>query len=249
LKLIWVNKMKEEILLQLNNVSVRYGGVKALESVNATIDEGEIVALIGPNGAGKSTILKAVFGLAPMYSGKILWHGISFVPVSYESVYKGITFVPQGRRVFTDLTVEENLEVGGFIIREKTELQRRIKEVMGIFPVLNHKKRMKSGKLSGGEQQMLALARGLMVDPKILLLDEPSLGLSPKIIKEVFAKIKEININRKTSIMIVEHNIKSLFEIADRVYVLDKGNIVAEDVPEKIIESNILEKVFTAKGV
>lgn len=241
--------MKEEILLQLQNVSVNYGGVKALASVDVAFDEGEIVALIGPNGAGKSTVLKAIFGLAPIAHGKALWHNISFKPIPHESVDMGIAFVPQGRRVFSDLTVKENLEIGGFTIRDKSDLQRRIKEIMEIFPVLNRKKNMKSGKLSGGEQQMLALARGLMVDPKVLLLDEPSLGLSPKLIKESFAKIKEININHNTTIVIVEHNIKSLFEIVNRVYVLDKGVIVAEGTPREIENSNILERVFTAKGV
>ena len=239
--------MRKETLLQLKDIAVHYGGVRALDGVDVSLDEGEIVALMGPNGAGKSTILKAIFGLAPISNGSVRWHEKEFKPVSYEVVEKGIAFVPQGRRVFTHLTVEENLEMGGFMVKDKKELKRRIGEVMETFPVLNHKRKSKSGALSGGEQQMLALARGLMADPKVLLLDEPSLGLAPKIVKEVFRKIKEINERHKTAIMVVEHNIKSLLEVASRAYVLDKGRVVAHGPSKKIGESNILEKIFTGK--
>jgi branched-chain amino acid transport system ATP-binding protein len=241
--------MEKEILLQLQNVSVHYSGVKALDGVDISLDEGEIVALMGPNGAGKSTILKTIFGLAPIHSGKVLWHEKEIKPISYEVVQRGIAFVPQGRRVFSHLTVEENLEIGGFIVGNKQELKKRIAEVMETFPMLKQKRRTKAGTLSGGQQQMLALARGLMPDPKILLLDEPSLGLAPKIVKEVFAKIREINEKHKTTIMVVEHNIKSLLEIAHRAYVLDKGKVVAKDISQKLLESGVLERVFVGKTV
>ena len=247
-----------ETLLQLKNISVHYGGVKALDGVNFELDEGEIVALMGPNGAGKSTILKAIFGLAPIDSpclpdrqaaggGQIFWHGKILKPVPHQVVGLGISFVPQGRRVFSHLTVAENLEMGGFAVKDKKELRRRMTEVIETFPVLGRKQKMKSGALSGGEQQMLALARGLMTDPKVLLLDEPSLGLAPKIVKEVFAKIKDINERHKTAIVIVEHNIKSLLEIVHRGYVLDKGKVVAEDTASRLLKSDILEKVFLGK--
>jgi branched-chain amino acid transport system ATP-binding protein len=241
--------MQKEILLQLQNISVHYGGVKALDGVDLSLDEGEIVALMGPNGAGKSTILKTIFGLAPIHSGKVLWHEKPFEPISYQVAQKGISFVPQGRRVFNHLTIEENLEIGGFVLQDNKELKRRIEEVMEVFPVLRRKRGVKAGTLSGGEQQMLALARGLMTDPKVLLLDEPSLGLAPKIVKEVFAKIKEINERHKTAIMIAEHNIRSLLEIAHRAYVLDKGKIVAKDTSQKLLESDVLEKIFMGKTV
>lgn len=241
--------IKKEILLQLKNISVHYGGVKALDGVNLELDEGEIVALMGPNGAGKSTILKVIFGLVPLVSGKILWHKKEIKPITYEVVQMGIAFVPQGRRVFSHLTVEENLEIGGFIVANKKELKRRIEEVLDIFPVLKRKLKLKAGILSGGEQQMLALARGLMVDPKILLLDEPSLGLAPKVVKEVFNKIKEINERHKTTILVVEHNIKSLLNIVDRGYILDKGKIVAQATANELRESDILQKVFMGKLV
>ncbi len=242
-----ISSMQKEILLQLKDISVPYGGVKALDGVSVALDEGEIVALMGPNGAGKSTILKAIFGLAPIESGKVLWHAKKVLPVSHEMVKRGIAFVPQGRRVFTNLTVRENLEIGGFVIKDSKIIKERIERVLAIFPDLKKKLKAKSGTLSGGQQQMLALARGLMTDPKVLLLDEPSLGLAPKIVKEVFAKIKEINEKHKTTIMVVEHNIKSLLNIADRAYVLDKGKIVTEDTSKKLLESDILEKVFMGK--
>lgn len=241
--------MEKEILLQLHNVSVHYGGIKALDGVDISLDEDEIVALMGPNGAGKSTILKTIFGLAPIHSGKVLWHEKEIKPVSHEVVQRGISFVPQGRRVFSHLTIEENLEIGGFVVSDKKELKRQIAEVMEIFPVLKQKRKSKAGTLSSGQQQMLALARGLMTEPKVLLLDEPSLGLAPKIVKEVFIKIKEINEKHKTAILVVEHNIKSLLDISSRGYVLDKGKIVAKDTSQKLLESNILEKIFIGKSV
>lgn len=239
--------MQKEILLKLENVAVHYGAVKALDGVDINIDEGEIVALMGPNGAGKSTVLKAIFGLAPTHSGKVLWHEKVINPIPHQIVNMGIAFVPQGRRVFSHLTVEENLEIGGFIIKDKNEIKRRKEEIMDFFPVLKEKRNSKARTLSGGQQQMLAIARGLMIEPKVLLLDEPSLGLAPKIIKEVFEKIKEINEKHKTAIMIVEHNIKSVFEIAHRGYILDKGKIVLNGDAKKLSQSDVLKKVFMEK--
>lgn len=233
-----------EVLLQLKNISVHYSGVKALNDVSIEVDEGEIVALMGPNGAGKSTILKTIFGINKITSGKILWHGKPIIPITHEMVNLGISFVPQGRRVFKYLTVDENLEIGGYTVKNNSEVKRRKEELMEIFPVLKNKRKQKSGSLSGGQQQMLAIARGLMTEPKILLLDEPSLGLSPKMVKEVFTKIREINERHKTAIVIVEHNLKTLLEIVHRAYVLDKGKIVAKDTGKNIINSDILEKVF-----
>lgn len=239
--------MKKEILLQLNNIQVHYGGVKALDDATVKIDDGEIVALMGPNGAGKSTILKAIFGLAPIQSGKVIWEGSEIKLKSHEIVELGISFVPQGRRVFKHLSVYENIEIGGHAIKNKEVLKERIEEVLEIFPALKQKLHEKSGHLSGGQQQMVALARGLITDPKLLLLDEPSLGLAPKIVKEVFAKIKEINEKRNTAIIVVEHNIKSLLEIVSRAYVLDKGKVVSEGEAKDFLHSKILEDVFMGK--
>ena len=234
-------------LLQLHDVCVRYGGVKALENVSISLYEGEIVALMGANGAGKSTILKAIFGLVPIHSGYIAWKGKALRPISHRVARLGIAFVPQGRRVFARMSVEENLEIGGFMLSGRQEIRGRMEEVMRLFPVLQKKRTMLSGKLSGGQQQMLALARGLMACPKVLLLDEPSLGLAPKVVKEVFAKIKEINETQKTSIMVVEHNIKSLLAIADRAYLMDKGKIVVHGTSQELLKNDILSRVVMGK--
>lgn len=232
-----------ETLLELHKLAVSYGGIRALDRVDLSIDEGEIVALMGPNGAGKSTVLKAIFGLVP-HTGSILFHGKKFQPLPHEVVLGGIAFVPQGRRVFSDLTVRENLDIGGWFITNKHERRRRIDEIMDLFPALKTKQRERSGTLSGGQQQMLALGRGLMANPQLLLLDEPSLGLSPKMVKEVFAKIREINERHTTAIMIVEHNLSSLFTIAHRAHLLDQGAVVMEGKPQTIVESGALARVF-----
>lgn len=241
--------MSRELLLQLNNVTVQYGGVTALDGTSVSIDEGEVVALMGPNGAGKSTILRAIFGLAPVTEGEVRWEGHAFTPVPHEVVDRGIAFVPQGRRVFSNLTVEENLEMGGIKVRETRLVRERISELYELFPVLKQKRKEKSGSLSGGQQQMLAIARGLMTDPKVLLLDEPSLGLAPKVVKEIFALVKEINERRNTAVVIVEHNIKSLLTIATRGYILDKGRVVTEGAPDELVSRGTLEKVFTGAAL
>ncbi|OGM95104.1 hypothetical protein A2524_03390 [Candidatus Wolfebacteria bacterium RIFOXYD12_FULL_48_21] len=239
--------MQNEPLLQLKNVSVHYGGVHALDGVDIDIHEGELVALMGPNGAGKSTVLKAIFGITPLHAGHIIWRGEKVIPVPHKMARKGVAFVPQGRRVFQSLTVEENLDIGGIIVKDKDERHARKHDVMELFPVLKRKRNMKSGMLSGGEQQMVALARGLMIDPKVLLLDEPSLGLAPKIVKEVFEKIREINEVKHTAIIVVEHNIRSILDIAQTAYVLDKGKIAVGGDADVIAKSDILGKVFLGK--
>ena len=186
-------KQKQETLVQLRDISISFGGVHALSHVSVDLDEGEIIVLMGPNGAGKSTVLKSMFGIYTRDDGDILWHNQQVEPVPYEMVTRGISYVPQGRQIFRSLTVRENLEMGGITLSNRSLLRERIAEVLKIFPDLTNKLNDRSGSLSGGQQQMLAIARGLITDPKVLLLDEPSLGLSPKLVKEVFAKIKEIN--------------------------------------------------------
>lgn len=234
-------------LLSAEHIHVNFGGVKALNGATIEIGEREIVALMGPNGAGKSTVLKAIFGLVPRESGKVFWRGERIDLKAHEIVELGISFVPQGKRVFKNLTVYENIEIGGHGIKSAKVLKDRIEEALDIFPALRAKLKQNAGQLSGGQQQMVALARGLVTDPKLLLLDEPSLGLAPKIVKEVFEKIKEINQKRGTSIVVVEHNIKSLLEVTDRAYVLDKGTVVATGPGSQFLNSDILEKVFMGK--
>ncbi len=233
-----------EVILEMKGVSAHYGGVRALHAVDITLGHGEVLALMGPNGAGKSTVLKTIFGLAAFDAGEIIWRGRPLRPVVHRMVAEGIVLVPQGRRVFGHLTIDENLEIGGFVIKDRDELRRRIDSALEFFPALKARRKTQAGTLSGGGQQMLALARGLVSNPKVLLLDEPSLGLAPKVIKEVFAKIREINEASKTAIMVVEHNLKSLFDIVHRGYVLDKGRVVAEESSEGLRDSDILERVF-----
>jgi branched-chain amino acid transport system ATP-binding protein len=234
-------------LLATRGVAVHYGGVRALDGVDVTLWDGEIVALVGPNGAGKSTVLKAMFGLAPLDRGTVSWRGEVFEPAAYRSVRMGISYVPQGRRVLRQLTVEENLEIGGFSVKDKREVRRRIAHMLETFPILQRKRAEKAGTLSGGQQQVLAIARGLMTEPQALLLDEPSIGLAPKAVKEVFGEIAQINRRHGTAIVVVEHNLASLLEIAHRAYLLDKGRVVAMDGAEALIKSDALERVFMGK--
>lgn len=234
------------LLLELKNVSAGYNDTKIIHDISLYIDEGEIVALMGPNGAGKSTILKAIFGLIS-HTGNILLEGekINLTPSSF--VKMGVAYVPQGRRVFNNLTVEENLEIGGFALNDKKECARRAEHLMCLFTILHTKRAEYADSLSGGQQQLLSIARGLMMKPKLLLLDEPTLGLAPKVVKEIFKTIKDINQDQKTSIIVVEHNLHSLLPIADRAYVLANGKIVASDTGPAIAKSDILERVFMGK--
>jgi branched-chain amino acid transport system ATP-binding protein len=236
--------MRQETQLRLENIYVHYNGVKALNGISLHLKKGEIVALMGPNGAGKSTILKAIFGLAPIETGTVFCHEEQIAPQPYKVAKLGIAFVPQGRRIFRHLTVLENMEMGGVMIRDKNTIKARLGEMMGIFPALSVKKHAKAGVLSGGEQQMLAIARGMIMNPGVLLLDEPSLGLSPKMVKEVFQKIGEINRKHKTTIMVVEHNIRSVLDISSRIYILDKGKIAFEGPSGALLRNNALSKIF-----
>lgn len=236
-----------EPILELKDISTYYGGLKALDSVSLHLHAGEMVALMGPNGAGKSTVLKALFGLVGLHAGEVVWKAEKITPVTHQMVKRGVAFVPQGRRVFTHLTVEQNLEIAGEVVNTGAPVKERIAEVMKFFPELQKKRKAKSGTLSGGQQQMLALGRGLMCEPEVLLLDEPSLGLSPKIVKEVFAKIKEINQQKGMAIMIVEHNLKSLLEVVDRAYVLDKGKLALEETAENLRKGDTLQNILVGR--
>ena len=236
----------KENLLELKDATVQYGGVTALADAAISLDEGEIVALMGPNGAGKSTVLKALFGLAPLQRGAVLLHGKKLSPIPYEMVAHGISYVPQGRQVFKGLTVYENLELGGYALPNKKDLTRNIEATLDIFPDLRKKLHAKASMLSGGQQQMLAIARGLVSDPRALLLDEPSLGLSPKLVKEVFALIKEINQRRKIAVLIVEHSIKSVLGVANRAYVLARGRVALHKKDGETVRDDELEKIFLA---
>ena len=235
------------VLLELVDLSVHYGAIVALDEVSLAVRKGEVVAVMGPNGAGKSTVLKAIMGLAPVVTGHVYWRQELLATATHEIVKEGIAFVPQGRRVFTHLTIEENLEMGCLYLNDKVERERRMSSVMELFPILHQKRRDLASQMSGGQQQMLALGRGLMADPEILLLDEPTLGLAPKVVKEVFQKVSEINERLSTTIFVVEHNIKGVLDIADRAYVLSKGCVVHDGTPQSVRETDILTQVFLGK--
>ena len=236
-----------DMLLELRNVSVQFGAVVALEQANLGLRRGELAAVMGPNGAGKSTVLKAIMGLAPVTGGQVYWRGAPLVAATHEIVKLGISFVPQGRRVFTHLSVLENLELGCIYLNDRTEQARRLESVLELFPLLHEKRRDMASQMSGGQQQMLALGRGLMAAPEVLLLDEPTLGLAPIIVKEVFEKVHEINEKLKTTIFVVEHNIKGVLDIASRAYVLDRGRVVHDGTPKSVEDTNILTDVFLGR--
>ena len=237
----------DAMLLELVDISVRYGAVSALEEVNLGVRRGELVAVMGPNGAGKSTVLKAIMGLAPVVSGTVYLRREPLAAATHEIVKEGIAFVPQGRRVFTHLSIRENLEMGCLYLNDRDEQDRRMESVMELFPILYQKRRDMASQMSGGQQQMLALGRGLMAGPEVLLLDEPTLGLAPIVVKEVFQKVAEINDRLQTTIFVVEHNIKGVLDIANRAYVLDKGRIAHDGTPESVRETNILTEVFLGR--
>ncbi len=235
-------------LLELVDVSVHYGVVVALDKASVGIHKGEMVAIMGPNGAGKSTVLKAIMGLAPVVGGTVYWRDRPLAVATHEIVKQGISFVPQGRRVFTHLSIAENLEMGCLHLEDRVEKQRRLDSVMDLFPVLYEKRNDLASQMSGGQQQMLALGRGLMASPDLLLLDEPTLGLAPIIVKEVFEKVKEISDKLDATIFVVEHNIKGVLAIVDKAYVLANGRVVHYGTPDSIRDTDILTRVFLGQA-
>jgi branched-chain amino acid transport system ATP-binding protein len=230
-------------LLEAKNISVYYGSVKAIESVSFAVNAGEIVAMIGPNGAGKSTALKAVFGMVDVKSGDILFNGKSIKSLRPdEHVSEGISLVPEGRRLFPSMTVIENLEIGAFQRRDGN-IKSDMESVLNLFPALKDKRNQKAGGLSTGEQQLVALGRALMQNPKLLLADEPSLGLSPSYVDTIFEKLIEIN-KIGTSVLLVEQNARMALEIAHRGYVFKIGSIFLEDTGENLLQSEEVKRAF-----
>lgn len=212
-------------MLQIQNLKSGYNRTEILNDINIEVKPGEIIAIIGPNGAGKSTVLKSIFNLCEVYSGKISFNGENITKLqTHELIYEGISYVPQGRQVFSDLTVKENLEMGAFILKNKNLIDLNIEKIFDVFPFLKDKQNDYAYTLSGGQQQMLAMGRALIQNPKLLLLDEPSLGLSPKAMKEIFEKIVEIN-KQGVTVIIVEQNAKQAVSIANRTYILENGKI------------------------
>lgn len=234
---------KHEPLLELDNLETGYGKKQVVFGASLEVQKGQVVALIGPNGAGKSTILKAVCGLIPVWKGEIRFEEVPTNGSSpAQNVARGITFAPQGNRVFDELTVLENLEIGGFQLPSK-ELKVRIEEVMNFFPILRERRKLDASKLSGGEKQMLALARALVPKPKLLMLDEPSLGLAPNLVGSVFERIAQLNRDKGVTILIVEQKVREVLHISHRVYGLRLGKI-ALDRPPQEVDQPMLKELF-----
>lgn len=232
-------------LLTIDIKEAGYGKKIILTDNSIEITPGKISAFIGPNGAGKSTLLKAIIGIVKVSSGQILYKDQDIANREVEkNVKDGISFVPQGNRIFMDLSVYENLEIGGYQINNKIQLKERIEIVLSIFPLLKVKLKSEAGDLSGGEKQQLALARALILQPEILLLDEPSLGLAPQLVTKAFETIKEINKNFGTTILIVEQKVREVLKIADLVYALRMGKIVFNGTPEEIQQGDNLKQIF-----
>lgn len=231
-------------MLVLQDINVYYGAIHALKGISLEVNKGEIVTLIGSNGAGKSTSLKTISGLLRPKQGKLSFNGTDITTVPpQEIVAKGISQVPEGRRVFANMTVTENLELGAYLRKDKAEIKKDMQYVYELFPRLNERRNQLSGTLSGGEQQMLAMGRALMSRPKLLLLDEPSMGLAPILVKQIFTIIEEIN-KTGTTILLVEQNAHMALSIAHRAYVLETGRIVLSGAANELAESEEVRKAY-----
>jgi len=231
-------------MLVLEDVNVYYGAIHALKGISFEVNQGEIVTLIGSNGAGKSTSLKTISGLLRPKSGKITFKVQNLAIVAPQTIVaKGISQVPEGRRVFANMTVIENLELGAYLRKDKEEIKKTMKHVYDLFPRLLERNNQISGTLSGGEQQMLAMGRALMSQPELLLLDEPSMGLAPILVKQIFSIIKEINASG-TTILLVEQNAHMALSIANRAYVLETGKIVLSGDSKELAASEEVKKAY-----
>lgn len=234
-------------MLELRNIHVSYGLIPVVRGVSLNIEKGEIVSLLGPNGAGKTTLLSAISGLIRSKEGEIYLNGIRIDAFpSHKIVRKGLIQVPEGRKIFPSLTVIENLELGSYIPSAKKNRGKNIRHVFEMFPRLADRKYQKGGTLSGGEQQMLAIARGIMAQPQLLILDEPSLGLSPKIVADVFERIKVIN-KEGVSILLVEQNVVSSLKISNRGYLMEEGKILLSGTSKELLENPHTQSCYLAQ--
>ncbi len=232
------------MLLQVEDLHVSYGAIKALHGVSLHIDRGEIVTLIGSNGAGKTTLLRTISGLLRSSAGQIMFEGSLLQQrPPHEIVRRGVSHSPEGRQVFSNLTVRENLLIGGYQQTSKAKLVEDVEKAYALFPVLSERREQKAGTLSGGEQQMLAMGRALMQRPKLLLLDEPSLGLAPLIVRKIFQIIREINA-AGTTVFLVEQNAKQALGIAHRGYVLQSGKVIKSDDAKKLLADPDVQSAY-----
>jgi len=231
-------------ILEIKKLEVSYGSIKALKGINLKVAEGQIVALLGANGAGKTTTLKSLSGMTSVEGGSITLFDQDITKASPEKIAKfRMIQSPEGRQIFSDITVEENLRIGAFTVKSKAEIAENLERVYKYFPILKERKKQVSGTLSGGEQQMLAIGRALMASPKVLLMDEPSLGLAPLIVQDIFKIVKEINA-AGTTILIVEQNALQTLKIADYAYVLEVGEVTMEGKASELIEDKRLIEAY-----
>lgn len=232
-------------LLELKDVQTFYGNIQALKGISISVEEGEIVTLIGANGAGKTTTLMSICGITPIRSGRIIMKGQEISGLSPNKIVgMGVAQVPEGRRIFPQLTVSENLDMGAFLRTDKEGIKRDMEEVFAIFPRLAERRNQLGGTLSGGEQQMLAISRALMANPHLLLLDEPSLGLAPLLVQNIFEVIQKINKERKTTILLVEQNANMALKIANKGYVMQNGVIKIADTAAHLLENEEVRKAY-----
>ena len=236
-------------MLEVDNVSVNYGAVRAVHSVSLSVNEGEIVTLLGPNGAGKTSMLSAIIGLVPVAEGTVSFQGQDINRLDTESrVARGITVTPEGRHVFANLTVEENLILGAAIRRDADGVARDLETYLDMFPILRERFKQSGGSLSGGEQQMLAVVRALMSGPTLLMLDEPSLGLAPQIVDQIFKLISGLR-DHGLTLLVVEQNAQEALKFADRAYILSSGNLEFAGTAEELRTSADLMKAYIGEGV
>ena len=232
-------------MLELKNLKAFYGNIQALKDVSLEISEGEIITLIGANGAGKSTTLMSICGIVPPRSGEVLFLGQPIQEMAPNNIVSlGISQVPEGRRIFPFLTVAENLDMGAFLRNDKDEIKRDIEYIYELFPILAERRNQAGGTLSGGEQQMLAISRALMAKPRLLLMDEPSLGLAPLIVKQIFSIIRKINAESKTTIFLVEQNANMALKVAHRGYVMETGRVTFSDTAENLMANDEVRRAY-----
>lgn len=235
-------------MLRVDHLQVRYGAIAALHDISLRVEEGELVALLGLNGAGKTTTLSAIAGVVRPVSGSIMFRDQSLIGKSLEAILRlGIAVVPEGRDIFPSLTVEENLRLGAFSRRNRSEYRHDLKETFELFPILEERFHQMGGTLSGGEQQQLAIARSLMAHPQMLMLDEPSLGLAPTLVDQIFTLIPTLR-SRGVTILLVEQNVDRTLEIADRVYLLNTGRVELEGSPEQLKSQTAIKDVYLGEG-
>lgn len=231
-------------MLEVKNLSVSYGAIEAVKDISFTVNDGEIVSLIGANGAGKTTTLHTSTGLVPAKSGSVMYNGVDLLKTHNNKIVTlGMAHIPEGRHVFTRMSVEENLEMGAFSLKDQSDLKKDLDMVYGLFPRLKERRNQKAGTLSGGEQQMLAMGRALMSHPKTILMDEPSMGLSPKLVKEIFSIIRKLH-EQGITILLVEQNAKMALSIADRAYVLETGRITMEGDAKELLNNEQVRKAY-----